>query len=76
MMTITAEEAQNNLDALLDAVQHESIAITQNGQVVAMMLAPPVVQDAIGNPLQSTAEAFEAWSQRGQRPVRCLPQPN
>lgn len=46
MMTVTAEEVQNNLDAWLDAVQHESIAITQNGQVVAMMFAPPNVQDA------------------------------
>ncbi len=67
MIIVTDEEAQARLEELLDTVQCEPISITQNGRVVAVLVAPQEIQELPGANFKqvSLVGAVEANIARG-----------
>ena len=63
MITITAVEAQNDLDQVLDTVQREPVTITRDGRVVAFMVSEQDMQDLqdARRKRGAAVEAFESF---------------
>lgn len=64
MITVTSMEAQNRFGQLLDTVQREPVTITRHGRTAAYIISPKDMEALQALKRQSTAAAFEAWSQR------------
>lgn len=49
MRRVTADAATLEFDDILDAVQHDPIEITRDGQAVAVMVSPEALRRLIGH---------------------------
>lgn len=67
MMTVTEEEARVRFEELLDTVQREQVAITQDGRAAAVLVSPQEMRDLLGASFQQSSieEAVEAYFAKG-----------
>ena len=69
MLTKTSEEARKDFEELLDRVQREPIAITQNGRPAAFVISPRAMRDlqAIQDAKRKELAAdWAAWSEKAK----------
>ena len=63
MQEITAREAKNRFDLLLDAAQRAPVRITRNGRAVTVMLSPQVYEQLRGSAWERLATTMDAMGE-------------